>query len=331
MAENDFSYYKKLNDDSKVALIELRDKLVAKFEKEIGIPDCCFELDFASREGNDRRIIRHICQGSEANAMNFKASNGLKLCYLIDGYINQICSKNLFGPYLFARCVVELAAFCHYVSSELNMIYEKADNTWKSKGEEFFKFILRARYATSDTGKNYALSKANISNNIKKPISISNCIDRMDKTGEHKGIKDKYAKLCDYVHHNNSSQFLASHGAVASNNFRNEYGNIVALQKDGAFSVYKYGSFNKLEIVIRETIDDMVTYANSVQLSLESLPPYPFSSEFILRKTDGDGVYTSISHTQNHKRSPMGKCERNDPCPCGSGKKFKKCCYMSVN
>nr|WP_272881474.1 SEC-C metal-binding domain-containing protein [Fundidesulfovibrio soli] len=27
----------------------------------------------------------------------------------------------------------------------------------------------------------------------------------------------------------------------------------------------------------------------------------------------------------------MGKCERNDPCPCGSGKKFKKCCYMSVN
>ncbi len=22
----------------------------------------------------------------------------------------------------------------------------------------------------------------------------------------------------------------------------------------------------------------------------------------------------------------MEKCNRNDPCPCGSGKKFKKCC-----
>ena len=23
----------------------------------------------------------------------------------------------------------------------------------------------------------------------------------------------------------------------------------------------------------------------------------------------------------------MGKTNRNDPCPCGSGKKYKKCCY----
>ena len=24
------------------------------------------------------------------------------------------------------------------------------------------------------------------------------------------------------------------------------------------------------------------------------------------------------------------KTRRNDPCPCGSGKKFKKCCYMKI-
>ena len=24
---------------------------------------------------------------------------------------------------------------------------------------------------------------------------------------------------------------------------------------------------------------------------------------------------------------PPGKVGRNDPCPCGSGKKYKKCCY----
>ena len=28
---------------------------------------------------------------------------------------------------------------------------------------------------------------------------------------------------------------------------------------------------------------------------------------------------------QDHKREP-GKVARNDPCPCGSGKKYKKCC-----
>jgi uncharacterized protein YecA (UPF0149 family) len=25
-------------------------------------------------------------------------------------------------------------------------------------------------------------------------------------------------------------------------------------------------------------------------------------------------------------RKPLGKVGRNDPCPCGSGKKYKKCC-----
>jgi hypothetical protein len=26
----------------------------------------------------------------------------------------------------------------------------------------------------------------------------------------------------------------------------------------------------------------------------------------------------------------MNKCGRNDPCPCGSGKKFKKCCETKM-
>lgn len=28
------------------------------------------------------------------------------------------------------------------------------------------------------------------------------------------------------------------------------------------------------------------------------------------------------------KQSKSGKIRRNDPCPCGSGDKFKKCCLM---
>jgi hypothetical protein len=29
-------------------------------------------------------------------------------------------------------------------------------------------------------------------------------------------------------------------------------------------------------------------------------------------------------------REPLRKIGRNDPCPCGSGKKFKKCCLTSA-
>jgi len=35
-----------------------------------------------------------------------------------------------------------------------------------------------------------------------------------------------------------------------------------------------------------------------------------------------DGIFPGVSHSN---ASPV-KAGRNDPCPCGSGKKFKKCC-----
>ena len=39
---------------------------------------------------------------------------------------------------------------------------------------------------------------------------------------------------------------------------------------------------------------------------------------------------------QQLKRKPIssfasGRIGRNDPCPCGSGKKFKKCCLVTKN
>ncbi len=30
-------------------------------------------------------------------------------------------------------------------------------------------------------------------------------------------------------------------------------------------------------------------------------------------------------------RANTHKVGRNDPCPCGSGKKYKKCCFLKIN
>jgi SEC-C motif-containing protein len=40
-------------------------------------------------------------------------------------------------------------------------------------------------------------------------------------------------------------------------------------------------------------------------------------------KEDGRWYYLD---GQTHPAPAAGKTGRNDPCPCGSGKKFKKCC-----
>ena len=45
------------------------------------------------------------------------------------------------------------------------------------------------------------------------------------------------------------------------------------------------------------------------------------------RKIDGNWIYTKpIRQGPAPIRATPAKADRNDPCPCGSGKKFKKCC-----
>jgi SEC-C motif-containing protein len=39
-----------------------------------------------------------------------------------------------------------------------------------------------------------------------------------------------------------------------------------------------------------------------------------------------NGVWKFVTGTQPPSRRSAPKVGRNDPCPCGSGKKFKKCC-----
>ncbi|MCB5160538.1 YchJ family protein [Marinomonas algarum] len=50
----------------------------------------------------------------------------------------------------------------------------------------------------------------------------------------------------------------------------------------------------------------------------------------LFEKKDGQWFYVSGEHEVSHKTTPshtaVDKVGRNDPCPCGSGKKYKKCC-----
>jgi hypothetical protein len=38
-------------------------------------------------------------------------------------------------------------------------------------------------------------------------------------------------------------------------------------------------------------------------------------------------LFGHLRDGEQPKRNPFRDVGRNDPCPCGSGKKFKKCCY----
>lgn len=60
-------------------------------------------------------------------------------------------------------------------------------------------------------------------------------------------------------------------------------------------------------------------------------PWYCFTREYLAKKAEGRlNVVSSLMPRSGDPFNSVftGKTERNDPCPCGSGKKFKKCCLQ---
>lgn len=52
-----------------------------------------------------------------------------------------------------------------------------------------------------------------------------------------------------------------------------------------------------------------------------------YDSEMVKRMCDEDRQYmVPMEYHPTPEQRASGKVGRNDPCPCGSGRKFKRCC-----
>lgn len=72
--------------------------------------------------------------------------------------------------------------------------------------------------------------------------------------------------------------------------------------------------------------DDVGEVAFTAHYSMKGVPQ-TFSEDAFFRKQDGKWYYVDGNvHGQTPVRRQEPKVGRNDPCPCGSGKKYKKCC-----
>ncbi len=89
-----------------------------------------------------------------------------------------------------------------------------------------------------------------------------------------------------------------------------------------AFRMESFDMFDEMTSLIREgTVVTLLTFRLK-------------SEEDIKREQAAKITATSGSTDGSEKKRPIKKGEkvgRNDPCPCGSGKKYKKCCGMNEN
>ena len=85
-----------------------------------------------------------------------------------------------------------------------------------------------------------------------------------------------------------------------------------------------------LDLAISDTRDgqvgDMVGYVTFTVRFRENGQLFSQTERSEFRRIGDDWRYWAGDFALNAKPASKGQVGRNDPCPCGSGKKFKKCC-----
>jgi preprotein translocase subunit SecA len=84
---------------------------------------------------------------------------------------------------------------------------------------------------------------------------------------------------------------------------------LVEYQREG------YDMFSDLVAAVKH---DTIRYLSHVQVVQEQRPQ-------VSPQARPTGVTTNLSGTKKPQADASGKIGRNEPCPCGSGKKYKRC------
>jgi hypothetical protein len=228
-----------------------------------------------------------------------------------------------------ARTLLEFSAFIHEVYTRLNSAAGQPREKRRPAGEEFFAIIVRARSGTSSPAKEELLRSAGASAGPLKPFHVAECIKNLAKEPGHESVTTRYNHLCDFVHHNLSSQTLGNAGSAIAGVARSSGGGAIALRKPGPITQFQYPLPSKAKLALHDTGTSAHFDAESSVKWINLIPWSPYSQQQVLEIT---GFRFGVQELQPSRRgqpiSPLGetKVGRNEQRPCGSKKKYKKCC-----
>jgi len=90
---------------------------------------------------------------------------------------------------------------------------------------------------------------------------------------------------------------------------------------------YKKEAYEMFQALLGSIQDDIVGWMYHIRLVRQAPPPPRRIINPIPLEADGNGhdLLGGNGHTEPLDGAGRPKVGRNDPCPCGSGKKYKKC------
>ncbi|MDD5021127.1 MAG: preprotein translocase subunit SecA [Endomicrobiaceae bacterium] len=98
-------------------------------------------------------------------------------------------------------------------------------------------------------------------------------------------------------------------------------------QKDPKIE-YQKESFILFDGMMKRIREATIEYVFKVQVNIAPKPV--FNQQKMVEGKPADGVEKENNNKSKINAKDIKKIGRNDPCPCGSGKKYKKCCGVNV-
>jgi hypothetical protein len=249
----------------------------------------------------------------------------------IDGYLAMADAANPLGVYLLARSLLELDGIVTFTVSELRRLSDPRKFDWKERGRKTFSFLVRARTATGDPAIRANMDKAGM-----PAVKVIHVNDGIKALGEQGNLwaKAHYDALSDFAHPNFGSRKVNIAGGYVGDETR--YGKSTFILKSNAgITTYRYPAAAAMDTALSATCERALENARHIFKEIESAN-LPFSEQELLERT---GTRSGFVEVPPEAMAPLGrrafqdapKIGRNEPCPCGSGKKFKKCHGADVN
>ncbi|MCR3757446.1 SEC-C metal-binding domain-containing protein [Clostridium felsineum] len=159
--------------------------------------------------------------------------------------------------------------------------------------------------------------------------------------------KDWTDRVVDYVKHKGEAAFWKDYGEVEGNIYKKLLashkkeveGTIEALAAEyGSDSIFFMGFLDGINESIKEPLDlEKLEVTSNIKFEIDYEKLYfnmlEAKAEYLYELPQWEGIFSKekrkeIKDSWKNSKTYVNKNKvgRNDPCPCGSGKKYKNCC-----
>lgn len=310
-------------------LKKIRADLAKVHERTFELFDIGLNIGYRSERTLDGKLTK-LTEAAIWHSVLLKTEFKLKLLYTIDGYLSAVEAKNPVSTFLLARYLLELVATVHVIDAQLERCFKIDAGEWENRALNFIAILFRSRHSTSHPDFRADVAELGISEVLVKPVRIVKAVQQLAGRSGFSGAVSMYDFLSNICHHNGSGHRM----------FTESFRETTAIALPSGRAVFRKETAVALTMRYPARASATMSYARTARIAWYSahiadrliggLAERPFTREEIRHLTNGRLKDISIDTTERLldplQRKKIAKVGRNDPCSCGSGKKFKLCC-----